>query len=165
MQTIRINTIIHEYNSPEELDQTDRTLIIKAKEVSLKAYAPYSEFKVGASVLLENGEIICGNNQENAAYPSGLCAERVALFYANAKYPDQKVIAMAIVARKTENITSQPVSPCGSCRQVMIETEQKFHTPIRLILAGEEKIQILDQVEQLLPLGFNKKLLLGKKET
>ena len=163
MKNIKITTLIHELTSIEELEHSDRTLIQKAREASKKAYAPYSEFKVGASVLLENGEIISGNNQENAAYPSGLCAERVALFYANAKFPDQKIIAMAIVARKSDQLTSLPVYPCGSCRQVMIETEQKFQAPIRLILAGEDKIQVLDQVEQLLPMGFDKTLLLGKK--
>jgi len=163
MKTIRIITLIHEFDSLEELGQSDRTLIQKAREASKRAYTPYSEFKVGASVLLENGEIICGNNQENSAYPSGLCAERVALFYAGAKYPDQKTVAMAIVARKPESLVSQPVYPCGSCRQVMIETEQKFQTPIRLILAGKDKIQVLDQVEQLLPMGFNKSVLPGKE--
>lgn len=159
MKTLHIATTISEYSDLNELEPGDLELIDKAREASQKAYAPYSGFNVGAAVLLENGEIITGNNQENAAYPSGLCAERVALFYANANFPNEKILAMAIVAGNSGSPTKQPVYPCGSCRQVMIETEQKLQHPIRLILSGTEITQVIEGVQQLLPVGFDKTML------
>ncbi|MDX2444990.1 MAG: cytidine deaminase [Bacteroidales bacterium] len=160
MKTIKVDTIVYEYSNLSELSELEQKLVEEAKNATIKSYSPYSMFKVGSSILLENGEIICGNNQENAAYPSGLCAERVALFYANSKYPDQKVKIIAIAAKGKNGFTKEPVSPCGSCRQVMIESEERFQAPIKLILIGEDKIRVLLNVTQLLPLGFDKSFLL-----
>ncbi|MCK5823118.1 MAG: cytidine deaminase [Bacteroidales bacterium] len=155
MQTKEIKTIIHEYNSIEELPQEDILVVKKAKKAAQRAYAPYSKFKVGACVLLENGEFIEGNNQENAAYPSGLCAERVAMFYANSKYPDVPVKTIAVCAYVNSKLLDEPVPPCGSCRQVLLESETRFNSPIKVILIGENKISIIDNVKQLLPLSFD----------
>ena len=154
MSIKEIKISINEYNSVNELNTEDNLLINSAKEASEKAYSPYSKFSVGAAVLLENGKIIQGNNQENAAYPSGLCAERVALFYANSKYPDIAVKSIAITVKKNDKFNDNPVPPCGACRQVMLETEMRFKTPIKVILYGEQKIQIIDKISDLLPLDF-----------
>ncbi len=155
MRTKEIKTIIHEYDSIDELSKEDIEIINKAKQAAQKAYAPYSKFNVGACVLLETGETIQGNNQENAAYPSGLCAERVAMFYANAEYPDVPVKTIAVCAYVNSKLLNEPVPPCGSCRQVLLESEMRFHLPIKIILIGENKILIIDNAKQLLPLNFN----------
>ena len=155
MHTKEIKTIIHEYDSIDELSKEDIAVINKAKQAAQNAYAPYSKFKVGACVLLENGELIQGNNQENAAYPSGLCAERVAMFYANSKYPDVTVKTIAVCAYVNSKLLEEPVPPCGSCRQVLLESETRFNSPIKVILIGENKISIIDNVKQLLPLNFD----------
>lgn len=126
----------------------------KAIEATSKAYAPYSRFHVGAAALLANGEIVTGSNQENAAYPSGLCAERVALFYAGAKYPDVPVKAIAIAAT-TEGKIVEGISPCGGCRQVMLETETRASGPLKIFLCGAEKMRMLESVSSLLPIGFD----------
>ena len=126
-----------------------------AKEATLGAYAPYSQFYVGAAVLLEGGEVVCGSNQENAAFGAGTCAERTALFYAHAHYPGRAVQAIAIAARKgEEGFTEAPVSPCGICRQVLLETQQRSAGPIRVLLYGRRCVQEIEGVEALLPLGF-----------
>lgn len=143
----------------DELPETEKMLVALAKEAALKAYAPYSLFKVGAALVLKNGQVVTGNNQENAAYPSGMCAERVALFYANANWPDLPVTCMAIAATSVEGYTAQPIAPCGSCRQVLLETETRFETPIRLLLYGEESICVVDSAADLLPLSFDKEFL------
>ena len=144
-----------EISSINELDNNDRKLLEKAKEAAKNAYAPYSEFKVGAAVLLENDEIITGNNQENAAYPSGLCAERVAMFYASAKYPGIPFKALAITANSNKIEINHPISPCGSCRQVMVEYETLAKKPIKVILSGQTgPIYIIDCVTDLLPFSF-----------
>ncbi|MEA3452496.1 MAG: cytidine deaminase, partial [Bacteroidota bacterium] len=119
MEKLQINIEIEEYRNLDELHENDRRVVEKAKEAVKSAYAPYSNFHVGAAVLLENEEIICGTNQENSAYPSGLCAERVALFYANSKYPNIEIKTLAICAFNNNEYRKQPTSPCGSCRQVM----------------------------------------------
>ncbi len=155
MQKKEIITTIFEYNSIKELPKDDILLIEKAKEAAKNSYSPYSTFKVGAAVLLENNEIIQGSNQENAAYPSGLCAERVALFYANSKFPEVKVKTIAITALMNNKFIDEPVPPCGSCRQVMLETEIRFNSPIKVILSGNKKIQIIENIKQLLPLDFS----------
>jgi len=143
------------YASEEELPTADQTLLLKAKEAALQAYAPYSKFKVGAAVLLGNGVIVQGNNQENAAYPSGLCAERVALYYANAIYPDQFVEAIAITAIGSASVINEPISPCGACRQVMAEYENKAKHPMRVILQGQEgAVLVLPAMKNLLPFSF-----------
>jgi cytidine deaminase len=146
-----------EYKSQKEMTGQENELIKEAKQAAQNAYAPYSGFKVGAAVLLENGKIITGNNQENAAYPSGLCAERVALFYANANYPDIAVKVVAICAYNKNGLLKNPVAPCGSCRQVMLETEIRFNTKIKTILVGEKNINVIDGITQLLPFNFSNK--------
>ena len=139
----------------EELNQADCLLIDKAKEMTYHSYAPYSHFSVGAAALLANGEIVCGSNQENAAYPSGLCAERTTLFYANSQYPDVAVTTIAIAARnESGNFVEQPVSPCGACRQVMLESQSRGSQPLRILLYGRKCIYEVDHVEDLLPLSF-----------
>jgi len=149
-------TLIKEYNSEKEFNEKEQNLISLAKEATKSAYAPYSKFNVGACVLLENGETFSGNNQENAAYPSGLCAERVAIFYANSKYPKIPVTTIAICATNMNGLLKTPVAPCGSCRQVLLESEIRFKTPIKVILIGKEKIITIDNISQLLPLNFEK---------
>jgi len=157
MKTTEIRIIVFEFQTIDELPVNDRMLMREARKITPFAYAPYSGFHVGAAVLLANGKIITGNNQENSAYPSGLCAERVALFYANANYPDSEVKAIAISAAKNGILVSEPVKPCGSCRQALAETEVRFESPIRVILDGKDSILVLDSVESLLPLSFSKK--------
>jgi cytidine deaminase len=143
-----------EFANPEDMSQEQRALILAARDSTKDAYAPYSSFNVGAAVLLENGKIIKGSNQENAAYPSGLCAERVALFYAGAEYPDVKVKAIAIAAMQEGKFLEEPVSPCGGCRQVLHETEVRHHRSIEIILYGSQKIWVVRQGSDLLPLPF-----------
>ncbi|HLP04283.1 MAG TPA: cytidine deaminase [Paludibacter sp.] len=147
--------------SPEELNGQQQYLIGKAKEQVPKAYAPYSGFHVGAAVELENGEIFAGSNQENSAYPSGLCAERVAMFYANAQYPDVAPTTLAIAAFTGGNFLEIPISPCGSCRQVLLESETRFGKDITVLLYGTKEIYLLENVRQLLPLCFDKNSLQG----
>lgn len=138
----------------EELPESFKTLVTAAKQQTEQAYVPYSHFAVGAAVLLENGEIFTGNNQENAAYPSGLCAERVALFYANAQRPFTPVSALAVAAKVNGDFLKEPISPCGACRQVMLETETRFLKPITLILYGSNQIYVFDSITEILPFSF-----------
>ncbi|MCL2651021.1 MAG: cytidine deaminase [Candidatus Azobacteroides sp.] len=141
-------------SSYEELSMEEKKLIDSAKNATQNAYAPYSKFKVGAAILLGNGEIITGNNQENVAYPSGICAERVAVFHANAMYPDIKIKTIAIAACFNGDYTEN-ISPCGACRQVLQETEARYHSPIRVLLYGKEEIYIVESIKDLLPLSFS----------
>ena len=143
----------------DELDEAKKNLITKAKEQILKAYAPYSGFQVGAAVQLENGEIFAGSNQENSAYPSGLCAERVAMFYANAQYPGVPVNMIAITAHTNGKFLETPVTPCGACRQVLLETEMRFEKNIVILLYGTTEVYQIENVRQLLPLCFEKSSL------
>jgi cytidine deaminase len=145
-----------EYESINELSSDDAFLVTKAREASLNAWAPYSNFRVGAAVQLDNGEIITGNNQENAAYPSGLCAERVALFSANSQYPNSSVLSLAISANNKNGVVAEPIKPCGSCRQVILESEMRFDKPIRMILDGTTKVLVVEGIKNLLPLSFGK---------
>ncbi len=144
----------------DEADQDVLELLEHAKNAVDNAYSPYSKFSVGAAVRLKNGVVVTGNNQENVAYPSGLCAERVALFYANSKYPDVPVTDLLIIAKsnKTE-ISELPVTPCGACRQVMQETESRYHQDMRVILAGREELWEFKNGSQLLPLSFSEDFL------
>ena len=142
----------------EELNSEEKKLIEAAKKAANKAYAPYSHFHVGAAVLLSHGTIITGNNQENAAYPSGLCAERTAVFYANSQYPEQAVQMLAIAASSNETFTEMPVTPCGACRQVLLEMENLFGKSIRILLYGRKKIYKVGSVKELLPLCFGEEL-------
>ena len=143
-----------EYKNLSELTEIDQKLVNAAREASEKAYAPYSKFNVGAAVLLANGEIIRGNNQENADFTDGLCAERVALFFAHATYPDVAVTALAVTAKNKGRLLKGPTQPCGSCRQVLVETESRYKQQIRLILDGAEKIMVLNGADSLLPFAF-----------
>jgi cytidine deaminase len=143
------------YPNLESLTTIDISVVNKAFEAMEKAYAPYSKFKVGAALLLEDGQIIQGNNQENIAYPSGLCAERIALFHANAQFPEIAVELICIVAKGDLMPISQLISPCGACRQVMLESENRQNKPIRIILVNQDnRTMCIDSVQNLLPFGF-----------
>ena len=145
-------------NSISELNETEQILAQRAIEAMDKAYAPYSKFNVGAALQLITGEIIQGNNQENIAYPSGLCAERVALFYAGATHPGIEIETLCIVAKGDLVPKTQILSPCGSCRQVMLESENRQKTPIRVILINQDDtVLIVNSAEDFLPFGFGRK--------
>lgn len=159
MKKTTITIPILEYNSLSELTDQDKALAEKAIEAAQNAYAPYSGFQVGAALRLANGIVVTGNNQENAAYPSGLCAERVALFWAGSQYKDIPVQSMAVAAFKNGRMTAAPISPCGACRQVLKESEHRYASPIALILLGEEKIVKFLQSGYLLPFGFEPNVL------
>ncbi|MGF7138856.1 cytidine deaminase [Roseimarinus sediminis] len=156
MELHKIEITYQRASSIDELSNDDAYLLAKAREVANNAWAPYSGFLVGAVVELSNGKIVTGNNQENAAYPSGLCAERVALFAANANYPQSKVKTIAISAFNSKGQVEGPVKPCGSCRQAILEAELRFEHPIRLLLDGKNGINIIDGITNLLPLSFGK---------
>lgn len=142
--------------SYDELSDIDRKLIDAAREASHRAYAPNSHFSVGAAILLSNGEIITGSNQENAAYPSGLCAERTAAFYAHSRFPEAIFRKIAIAAIDTSgNEILSPISPCGACRQVLLEYETIAGDSVEVLLAGRSEIYILPSVASLLPLSFS----------
>ncbi|MBP1664093.1 MAG: cytidine deaminase [Bacteroidetes bacterium] len=141
---------------PNDIPSEFIPLIDEAKKQTQKSYAPYSAFHVGAALLLENGIIVGGNNQENSAYPSGTCAERTAIFYANSQYPDIPVKLLAIAAFTNDKFTTEPVTPCGACRQVLLETENRYDQAIKVILYGTDKIYVFDSIKQLLPLSFGK---------
>ncbi|MCL1938878.1 MAG: cytidine deaminase [Candidatus Azobacteroides sp.] len=154
MRTLNFRAKIRVCND-KELNQTEKNLIDVAKEATERAYAPYSGIKVGAAVLLANNEIISGNNQENAAYPSGLCAERTALFYANARFPDVAVDTIAVAACVKGDFTNEPITPCGGCRQVILEAQIRYNHPIQIILYGKKKIYFVEKITDLLPLCFS----------
>lgn len=158
MKELKIEISIHRLQY-DELSEIDQKLIKVAKEATNRSYAPYSHFCVGAAALLNNGEIISGCNQENAAYPSGLCAERTTLFYANSRYPDAAVEALAIAARSQSGFLINPIPPCGACRQVLLETERRFGVPIRVLLYSKNDIFLVNSVEDLLPLSFGSEFL------
>ncbi len=164
MRSKEITIRFTEYDTLDELEETHRNLLQQARNATQKAYAPYSGYYVGASVLLEDGTVVTGNNQENAAFPSGLCAERVALFYAGAQYPDLAVQVIAVTAADKDGKLQKSVSPCGACRQVMRETEINSGNPVTVILDGE-KIQVLKGMANLLPLDFRPQFPGVKKET
>lgn len=154
MKTITVTTTI-EAARYDELSATDRRLVDLAREATERSYAPYSHFRVGAAILLDNGEIIEGSNQENVAYPSGTCAERSACYYAGARYPDAKFKTIAIAARGTDGeFTSGATAPCGACRQALLEYETLAGAPVRVLLAARDEVYILPSVASLLPLAF-----------
>jgi cytidine deaminase len=157
MKEINITTTIAVYNGILDLPTEIQSLMSEAIEVRKKAYAPYSKFRVGAAILLDNGKIVLGSNQENAAYPSGLCAERVAIFQAGAIYPDAKIVKLAITAASDTNPTLSPIPPCGACRQSIAEYEFKQNTPIEIYFMGESgEIYKSNSIDNLLPLSFDK---------
>lgn len=152
------------FENEHELSLSDQQLLLEAHQATSRAYAPYSRFRVGAAVRLSNGQIIQGNNQENAAYPSGLCAERVALFYANSVFPDQSIEAIAVTIRSERTIVEEPITPCGSCRQVMAEYEKKSGIPMRVIMQGEKgPVMVAESMKALLPFSFVDDYLLKYK--
>ncbi len=154
LKTIQIK--VEEYPSMEALPDKDRDLMQEAEKAMEKAYAEYSHFRVGAALRLANGKIITGNNQENAAYPSGLCAERVAMFYARSQYPDAVIESLAICARGENFRIRDAVAPCGACRQVMAEYQTQQQQDMRVIMKGQEgPILAVDSVNNLLPLMFH----------
>ncbi|HNP33385.1 MAG TPA: cytidine deaminase [Flavobacterium sp.] len=160
MKKIEINTSFTAFESVAELPQDVQDLMHKAIEVRKNAYAPYSKFRVGAALLLDNGKVMLGSNQENAAYPSGLCAERTAIFHSNSIYPDAKIIKMAISATSDVNPTLSPTPPCGACRQAISEYEFKQNTPIEIYFMGESgEVYKSDSLKNLLPLTFDKNFL------
>ncbi|WP_395045354.1 cytidine deaminase [Flavobacterium sp.] len=157
MKEINITTHIAVYNNINELSFTVNSLMQQAIETRKNAYAPYSKFRVGAAILLENGKIVLGSNQENAAYPSGLCAERVAIFQAGAIYPNVKIVTLAITAASDTNPTTTPIPPCGACRQSIAEYEFKQETPIEIYFMGETgAVYKSNSIGNLLPLSFDK---------
>ena len=150
--TITIPVIEAQY---DELTETDRRLIDEARQATERSYAPYSRFHVGAAILLDNGETLTGATQENAAYPSGTCAERSACYYAHARYPEARFMAIARAARGTDGLeVADPISPCGACRQALLEYETLAGRNVRVILAGRDRIYILPSVRATLPLTF-----------
>jgi len=160
MKTFNISASFTIYDSIDELPKAAKNLMKKAVSARKKAYAPYSNFNVGAAVLLENNQIVLGNNQENAAYPSGLCAERVAIFNAAANFPDIEIKALAITATANNKDLTEPVAPCGACRQSIAEYEIKQDKPIAIYFMGKVgKVAKADTLKDLLPLTFDKSFL------
>lgn len=149
---LEIPIVVYDY---DELPEMYRMAVDEAKKATASAYADYSKFNVGAAVLLENNEIITGSNQENAAYPSGLCAERVAMFYANSKFPEVAPKLIAIAAFTNGDFLTKPITPCGACRQVLLESETRYGTDIEVLLYGKNGIYKIRSVKDLLPLSFN----------
>lgn len=138
----------------EELNSEDQSLIEAAIKATDNSYADYSYFHVGAAVRLSDSTIVIGANQENAAFPSGLCAERTAIFAAQAQYPKLAVEALAIAAKNSDGILSQPVTPCGSCRQVVLQIEERYHHPVEILLYGSQRIFRFHSIRDLLPFCF-----------
>ena len=160
MKEININTSFSVYSSIAELPEEIQSLMRSAVETRKNAYAPYSKFRVGTALLLDNDNIVLGSNQENAAYPSGLCAERVAIFQSGAIYPEAKILRMAISAASDTNETKSPIPPCGACRQSISEYEFKQGTPIEIYFMGESgEVYKSDSIKNLLPLSFDKNFL------
>ncbi len=154
MKELTITAVLNVYKF-EELTEADRTLLQAAMDATKRSYAPYSKFSVGAAARLNNEVIVTGTNQENAAYPSGLCAERTTLFYANSQYPDEAVATLAVAARTERDFLDAPIPPCGACRQVILETEKRFNQPMRILLYGKEEVYEVKSIRDLLPLSFD----------
>ena len=160
MKKIKIGFELQAFDHEDSLPMEHKGLLKHAKNARKQAYAPYSNFKVGAAVLLENGEVVIGSNQENASYPSGLCAERVAVFQAGAKYPGVTIKAIAI-SSSLENIkTKRPAAPCGNCRQSIAEYEQKQKSAITILMMGRSgPVYLSESIADLLPLAFDNSFL------
>jgi cytidine deaminase len=159
IKTKNISFSYTEYEKTGELPDSDRDLVEAARGIAATAYAPYSRFRVGAAVRLESGLIICGSNVENAAFPSGICAERSALSNSVSNHPGDKPVAIAIASITDDGITEEPPSPCGSCRQVIAEEEARTGNKIRLILSGKNKTFIIEGINSLLPMQFSRENL------
>lgn len=155
MELLKKESVVQRYNTIQELPEADQQLLLEAKVAVGNAYAPYSKFNVGAALRLANGIVVKGSNQENIAYPSGLCAERVAIFYAGATYPDVPVESMAITVKANNYVVNEPIMSCGACLQSMSEYELKFHKPMRIILQGETgDIYIAEGLRNFMPFMF-----------
>lgn len=154
MKNIEITAKIQILNE-SELNEEQKTVVEAAKKATFNSYSPYSHFQVGAAALLGNGIIVSGSNQENAAYPSGICAERTTLFYANSQYPNQPVRKLAIAAQCGGKFHEEVISPCGACRQVILETEYRAKAPIEILLVAGAEVWVFNGIKGLLPLGFN----------
>ena len=154
--TKNISFSYKEFDTPEELNREDHELLLSARKAAATAYAPYSGFKVGAAVRLASGIIVSGSNVENAAFPSGICAERNALSNASSNYPGDNPVALAVAAITESGLTDEPVSPCGNCRQVIAEEEIRSGMNIRIILNGKNNIRIIEKGGDLLPLQFSR---------
>ena len=155
MTSKEIRIVYNEYESLDQLELRDRELAQAAIEATKGSYAPYSNFNVGAAVRLDNGQIVKGSNQENTAYPSGICAERTAMFYASANYPENAMTAIAITASQNGTLCDNPATPCGSCRQVMAQYQTKGGQPMEILLVGGKKIWKFGKVDDVLPLIFD----------
>lgn len=154
MKTLEVKTVVEEARF-DELSADDMQLVELAREATYRSYSPYSHFRVGAAIRLDNGEIVVGSNQENVAYPSGTCAERSACFYAGARYPEAKFLTIAIAARDTDgNFVANPIAPCGACRQALLENEIRAGHNVRVILSGVDSVYILPSIKSLLPFAF-----------
>lgn len=153
MKTIDISIKIG-FCQVEELSTADQHLITRAIEATGNSYSPYSSFRVGAALMLADGTEVIGANQENAAFPSGLCAERSAIFAAQSVYPDQAVTTLAIAAANEYGLMRAPIVPCGACRQVVLEIEERYKQPIRILLYGTNGVYVIDSIKELLPLQF-----------
>ena len=138
----------------EELAEEDKVLVETAIQATENSYSPYSKFRVGAAVRLEGGKVIKGANQENAAFSVTICAERSAIFAAQANYPDKAILSIAIAARNEDGFTQEPISPCGTCRQAMVEIEQKYSQPLHILLYGKKGVYVMDSIRNLMPLSF-----------
>lgn len=154
MEYLNININV-DVCSKSELTTEEQLLADRALQASYHSFAPYSHFHVGAAALLENGITVIGANQENAAFPSGLCGERACIFSAQSQYPDQPIRILAIAARNGEKQTEEPVTPCGSCRQVILQMEQRYHRPVKILLCGTGKYYRVNSIHDLLPLSFD----------
>lgn len=155
MERIKFNFEVLYTRDFNKLSSIEQNLVILARQASFDAYAPYSGFCVGAAVLLASGKIITGNNQENIAYPNGLCAERVAMFSANAAHPNDPIEAIAIASSGNKILHNKAVFPCGSCRQSLLESEMRFKNNIKVIMTGSEDFYIVESIKRLLPLNFD----------
>jgi len=160
MKEREIRVLYKEYQDGNEMPDADRVLTEEAVVAASGAYAPYSHFMVGAAILLDDGTVVRGANVENAAFPSGSCAEKTTLSYSVSNYPGRRPVAIAIAALSGDKLTREPVPPCGNCRQMLIEEEQRHGKPIKVILAGSEKILVIESAESLMPLRFTKSNLL-----
>lgn len=159
VKTNNISFSYKEFDNSTELSTDDQELVNAAREAALNAYAPYSKFRVGAAIRLKSGKIVRGANVENAAFPSGICAEKSALSNSVSNHNSDMPVALAVAAMNEDGFTNEPVPPCGNCRQVIAEEESRTGKQIRIILAGKTKVYIIESISSLLPLQFNNKNL------
>lgn len=160
MRPIITSSQLLSYDNEQELDPVRAQLLARAKQAAANAYAPYSKFKVGSAVLLANGEVVIGSNQENAAYPLTMCGERVAIFAASALYPQEKIVKVAITIISDKGNINRPVTPCGACRQTLLENENRTQADIELILQGDNgEVYVIKTVKDILPFIFDASFL------